>query len=42
MNGNDLSALDKDGNAIWVIGWGIGKPTHENNKLESRQGALYG
>ncbi|HRG14326.1 MAG TPA: DUF5125 domain-containing protein, partial [Macellibacteroides fermentans] len=25
MNGNDLSALDKDGNAIWVIGWGIGK-----------------
>ena len=31
MNGNDLSALDKDGNAIWVIGWGIGKPTHDNN-----------
>lgn len=31
MNGNDLSALDKDGNAIWVIGWGIGKPTYDNN-----------
>jgi len=33
MNGDALSTFDGDGNAIWLIGWGAGKPGPESNNI---------